>query len=109
WNLVFWGMMYPRLEAIADVSKAAGSEQPSGWRFFAHFDINELKRIFLQPSMIAIVCGIAVGLITPLKKLLFVEPSVLTPFAGAAIILGEPVVGVQTVIMAASLAHMNTA
>ena len=61
------------------------------------------KRAFLNPCMLSMPVGLLIGLAEPLRVNLFERPSVLRPMGGALKSLSDPLIGISTLIMAASL------
>lgn len=121
WHLLFWGYGYnvlnkaglgttattplsttSHIESMKDFCTNANIRRESFTKFTAW-----LKGILLTPSMAAIYVGLAVGLIPPLQRMLFEDISPLRPLGGAVSTLGEPVIALNCLVMAASLAHAD--
>ena len=70
--------------------------------------LQSLKSAMLSPPMIAICLGILVGICAPLQTLLFgSQLTVLKPLGDCIITLGQPLVCVNCLIMAASLVQVD--
>jgi predicted permease len=66
----------------------------------------KLLKIFNTSSMIATAAGIIIGLITPIQRTFFLQnKTILGQVGGAIQAVGVPVVALNCLIMAASLAH----
>jgi len=67
----------------------------------------KLKTALTKRPIIAIVCGICIGLITPVREVFFAEDaqSPLRSVANAAEVLGRATVGLTTTVMAGTLGH----
>lgn len=95
WHFVFWSYAYVTLEDAARARQARSrAETAKLWA----------KRLFLQPNMIGMYAGIIIGA-TPLRRLLFRGDSPLRPVGLAIETLGQPVIAVTVMIMAAALAN----
>lgn len=109
WFIMFWGFSFPLLQKpiVAHVVKESVSSSSNS--YFSHFLklIPTLKQMFLSPSMIAIYIGMFIGLVTPLQQLIFTKPTPGLPFGDSINVIGNPVVCLNCIIMAASLAHCD--
>jgi hypothetical protein len=66
----------------------------------------QLRRVITAPANVAVVLSVAVALIPPLRRGLFhSQQSPLRPFGAALTTVGQPLVALQTLLMAASLAQ----
>ena len=105
WHLMYWSYGYRQLVNIsqAENGTATTSANPSSITDIAR----HVKSIFSSPAMLAIYCGMFIGLIPGLKGLMFERISVLRPIGGAIEVLAQPCVAMNSLIMAASLAHVD--
>jgi hypothetical protein len=77
----------------------ARSPPPARW-------VVQLRRVLTAPANVAVVLSVAVALIPPLRRGLFhSQQSPLRPFGAALTTIGQPLVALQTLLMAASLAQ----
>lgn len=121
WNLLYWGYFYQILINASSVSEkttptVSTSIVSNVILFFTDHKARKscaskfttwLKGILSTPSMAAIYTGLFIGLVPPLQRMMFKQLSVLRPLGGAITTLGEPVVAINCLIMASSLAHAD--
>lgn len=91
WHVVFWTYAFATLETTA-TSGAKGAAREAA------------KRAFLSPNMVAVYLGVAIG-VSPLSSALFRGAGPLRPLGLAMETLGEPIVAVTVLVMAAALAN----
>lgn len=113
WFIMFWGFSYPLLQKpkvvhlrVEVVKESISSSSNSYLTQFLKL-IPTLKQMFLSPSMIAIYIGMFIGLVTPLQQLIFTKQTPGLPFGDSIYAIGNPVVCLNCIIMAASLAHCD--
>ena len=97
WHVIFWTYAYSHLERLGDSEHRADASavRPRLW----------LRRVLLQPNMLGVYAGVAIG-VSPLRRLLFRGGTTpLRPLGLAIETLGEPVVATTVLIMAAALAN----
>lgn len=104
WHLMYWSYGYRQLVKISEMD---GRNTTSSGAFSFEAAIKLVKSIFSTPAMLAIYCGMFIGLIPGLKDLMFTRMSVLRPIGGAIEVLAQPCVAMNSLIMAASLAHVD--
>lgn len=128
WHLMFWSYGFPLLKSLSKSSVdeiPAIATQPTeaseqDWKqYLISITVGRLSwdwfnTIFLSPSMIAIYLGLGIGLTPALQQGLFHSSSsddlfkgTLRPFGLAILTLGEPLICVNCLVMAASLAHTD--
>ena len=117
-NLLYWAVLYPVLMDVADGinnretdSSSIQSRVMTTWHYLEAFGEkakSTLSRAIMTPAMIGIYVGLFIGLVPGLRGLVFGEQvSPLTPVGGALRVLAAPVVCLNTLIMAASLAKVR--
>ncbi len=121
WFIMFWGFSFPLLQQSKDAhlrvtDNSVNNSNNSSWianvaSLFSGMSAAKLKtvleQIFLSPSMIAIYLGMFIGLVTPLQELIFTKETPGLPFGSSIVTIGNPVVCLNCIIMAASLAHCD--
>lgn len=113
WFIMFWGFSFPLLQKRKEtqIRDEDGKESLANLSnsYFSQGSkmIPVLKQIFLSPSMIAIYIGLLIGIVTPLQRLIFTKQPPGLPFGDSISVIGNPVVCLNCIIMAASLAHCD--
>eukprot|EP01035_Chromulina_nebulosa_P021916 gene21916-28375_t len=136
WFLMFWSYGFPLLkslsnehtankETVVDVvpTQSVPTIIRNRWDTsvtdFAHrigrnISLDWMKNVFLSPSMVAIFIGLLIGLVPALQQGLFNPHGGGDPFDGtfrplgsAIVTLGEPLICVNCLVMAASLAQTD--
>jgi predicted permease len=126
WNIMFWSFARHELERCSLQDKPAAEEEeeadpegrtrsPSAATADSiappattsnHWE--KLRAFFLSPPMLGIYIGIFVGICEPVQSLLFFQPfSPLAPLGDSIKTVGEPLICVSTLVMAASLAQVR--
>jgi hypothetical protein len=72
-----------------------------------HDLFSTVKHVLSTPALIGVYLGIVIGLISPLRYGLFESESLIRSVGSSIKTLGQPVVSMQTLIMAASLGHLE--
>ena len=109
WLLQFWSYGYSTLASINtsefedDQSKTELTSFRSGFGKTSR----KLLLVLQNPALIGVYVGLTIGLIPGLGSYMFDSVTVLQPFGGAVEILAAPVVALNSLIMAASLAHID--
>lgn len=110
-NILFWSVLYPMMIDVADKINGAvepDEESSSSWIAVLNKTKNILSRVFTTPAMIGIYAGLFVSMVPGLRGVMFGERlTALTPIGGTIRVLAEPVVCLNTLIMAASLAKVR--
>ena len=115
WHLQFWSYAFPLLQNIGNPAAVEEKGAFSLAKLIKQYDFRDAKRrdemkdwvhrVLLTPVFLSIYLGMFIGLIPPLQAVLFRANHALY-FAGSAIqTVSTPVVCLQSLIMAASLAH----
>ena len=107
WHFVYWSFGFPELQRVKKVyiDKIVVKKAADWKQAVAEFIQDWVCRVALSGVMIAIVVGIVVGSWPALKDSLFFDSrAFLRPIGSAMTTLGQPVVCLNSVIMAASLA-----
>jgi predicted permease len=66
-----------------------------------------VQHVLTTPSFIGVYIGIFIGLVGPVRKSLFESETIFRSFGSSMKTLGQPVVAIQTMVMAASLGHLD--
>jgi len=113
WHMLFWSFGMSRLSELQTMN----NDDPEIFNYnpiviFNTFNwldtFKFFQVVFLTPTILATLLGISIGLLEPIKNGLFHDPtSFLSPIGGALVTLGEPVVCLNTLIMAGSLASVK--
>jgi hypothetical protein len=131
WHIMFWTYGYPVLESIHLLISLEPSStttvQTSSWKqavsdFRGSLNLisgyirtdsgkYELRKwlmsVLFSPSMISMYIGIFIGMISALQRILFTSSAPLYSIGSVLITLGQPLVCVNTLVMSASLAHIQ--
>lgn len=113
WHVLFWSLGMSRLSALQTMNN--DDDEVFNYNPIVILktingldSIKFLQVVFFTPTILATLLGISIGLILPIKNGLFNDPtSFLSPVGDALITLGEPVVCLNTLIMAGSLASVK--
>jgi len=113
WHTLFWSFGMSRLSELQTMN----NDDPEIFNYnpiviFKTFNLLDTFKffqvVFFTPTILATLLGISIGLLEPIKNGLFHDPtSFLSPIGGALVTLGEPVVCLNTLIMAGSLASVK--
>jgi len=137
WFVMFWGYGFPTLQQLKyyqdnNTSKISKNQTNANlletngnignmlmkmkenlletWHYLLipenqHYLFDKIQRIVYNPAMIAVMISLCIGFISPIQQLLFTGS---LSVVGASIeTIGQPVVALNCLIMAASLAHCN--
>jgi hypothetical protein len=129
WHIMFWTYGYPLLESLRTDSSSnivTTDQSDDTLTFIQNFkiSINTVKEfistdigkkellkwlfnVLLSPAMVSIYLGIFIGLTPVLKYNIFHDGASLHPIGSVLKTVGEPLVCINTFIMAASLAHAD--
>lgn len=119
WFLFFWSYGYATLSSIHDEAPEVtpsgdigdgSSTYPQEKKSFREKYIVIMGKLWLvlrNPALLAVYIGLFIGLTPGLGDYLFNKVTVLQPFGGAVEVLATPVVALNSLVMAASLAHIN--
>ena len=131
WFLMFWSYGFPLLKSLSNnhISKestvelvAKSSAGENVWKNYAMniaysargcISLDWMKSVFLSPSMVGIYIGLLVGLVPPLQQGLFNQHGgdpfngMFRPLGSAIVTLGEPLICVNCLVMAVSLAQTD--
>ena len=113
WHTLFWSFGMSRLSELQTMN----NDDPEIFNYnpiviFKTFNwldtFKFFQVVFFTPTILATLLGISIGLLDSIKNGLFHDPtSLLSPIGGALVTLGEPVVCLNTLIMAGSLASVK--
>uniref|UniRef100_A0A0G4I2M5 Uncharacterized protein n=1 Tax=Chromera velia CCMP2878 TaxID=1169474 RepID=A0A0G4I2M5_9ALVE len=99
WALGFWGIAYPFYQS-KDTSRGREGTSTS----------ERMKKLVMDvanPAIIATLAGLAVGLISPLRVALYESDNLIMSCIGNTMkLVGTPTISVNTLLLAASFAHM---
>lgn len=117
WLLFFWSYGYTTLSSLHDKKPeltVASSDDDDDCEAVAASRDDKLRTVarklwlvLQNPALVAVYVGLIVGLIPGLGSYLFNRVTVLQPVGGAVEVLATPVVALNSLVMAASLAHIN--
>jgi hypothetical protein len=119
WHVMFWSYGFPRLKTLVKVpaDPAANPENDGAGSSSGSSTATAVARaraffswawsVLLSPAMVAIMVGVVIALLPPVQSLLFDDGALLHSFGGTVSTLGQPVVAVNCLVMAASLAHVD--
>jgi len=131
WHIMFWTYAYPLLESLGNDDLSNNTLQYSAdpshntltfqsiiasmytVKEFIRTDAGKKElfkwifNVLLSPAMVSIYLGIFIGLIPALKHNIFQNGAPLHPIGSVLKTIGEPLVCINTFIMAASLAHAD--
>ena len=115
WFLVFWSYGYSQLASVNDIIAEPfhGAEEDGdsvvviSFRDKCKVIGRKLWLVFQNPALIGVYIGLFVGLTPGLGSFLFDKMTVAQPFGGAVEVLATPVVALNSLVMSASLAHIN--
>ena len=111
WHMLYWSLGMSRLSHLQTINDDASfNYNPivifNNFTWSATFKFAQI--VFLTPTILATLLGISIGLIEPLKIGLFLNSSsFLSPLGGALKALGDPVVTLNCLINAGSLASVK--
>ena len=119
WFLFFWSYGYSTLSSIHDKAPAAEDSSNDDDKKTASVEeqksiqekytiiADKLWLVLRNPALLGVYLGLFIGLIPGLGDFLFNKVTVLQPFGGAVEVLATPVVALNSLVMSASLAHIN--
>jgi predicted permease len=97
-HAMYWTNAAHRLRSV---SPSVSGSQPSV------MSMAFVWQVVMTPSIIGVILGLIVGLIGPFRYYLFESSSSFHALGSAIKTLGQPVVAIQSLVMAASLGHVN--
>lgn len=69
--------------------------------------LDKIQRVLLNPAMLAVIVSLCIGFIPPIQQQLFSHSGSLNVIGASIDTIGQPVVALNCLIMAASLAHCD--
>lgn len=125
WFVMFWGYGFPTLESLKHFENrnslittlrsrhnSTASEVASNlFQYYKkaildtdnqQYVIDKIKKIFINPAILSVIIALIVGLIKPIQEQLFTPEGHLSIIGASLETVGDPVVALNCLIMAAS-------
>ena len=126
-HIMFWGYVFPSFEDLQKeycaredgvplmqqglaTANSDDSNVPSVKMSYSEIYqrvVTLVNHVAISPSMLGIYGGLFIGLIPPVQRFFFSPDGLLYPIGSAVQTLASPVVALNIIIMAASLAHID--
>lgn len=131
WLIMFWGYSFPTLQNLkqqeiesgtVDLCRISTEETGSKTKTFAYLEYVKqlatqpayqqqlwisIRKIIVNPAILAVFVALLVGLISPIQNQFFAPEGSFSMIGSSLDTIGEPVVALNTLVMAASLAQCN--
>jgi predicted permease len=104
-HAIYWTNAVTRLRMVttsADGTVGGDGNQPASVFSFEYW-----KKVLTTPAIIGVIAGLCIGLFRPAQYYLFESSTVFYSLGSTIKTLGQPVVAIQSLIMSASLGHVE--